>query len=71
MVASQASPNALPADQLTPPERIAEVGKILALGLMRLEAPKSSSLSADRGDSFVDFVPDQSGHADAPELRMA
>jgi hypothetical protein len=71
MVASQASPNALPADQLTPTERIAELGRILALGLLGLNTPKSSSLSADRGDSFVDFVPDQSGHADAPKRRTA
>jgi len=56
---------------MTAEERIAELGELLALGLMRLHAPKSSSLSADRGDSFVDFVPDQSSHADAPKRRTA
>lgn len=56
-------PNPLHPDHLAPAERIAELGQILALGLVRLHARKSSLLSAPRGDSFVDFVPDQSGHA--------
>jgi hypothetical protein len=71
MVALQAWPNALPADQLTPAERLAELGELLARGVMRLQARKSSRLSADRGDSSVDFLPDQSGHADAPKRRTA
>jgi hypothetical protein len=48
---------------MTADERIAELGKLLALGLMRLNARKSSPLSAARGDSFVDLLPDRSGHA--------
>jgi len=56
---------------MTADERLAELGELLARGVMRLQAPKSSRLSADRGDSFVDFVPDQSGHADAPKRRTA
>jgi len=48
---------------LAPQERIAEVAEILAAGLMRLAAAKSSSLSADCAESFVDIVPDQSRHA--------
>ena len=71
MVAPHARPNALHADQLSPTERLAELGQILALGLMRLSARKSSRLSPDCGDSFVDYVPDQSGHADAPKRRTA
>ena len=64
-------PNAIAPDQMTAEERIAELGQLLALGHMRLQARKSSRLSADRGDSFVDFLPDQSGHADAPKRRTA
>ena len=71
MVAPQACPNALHADQLTQTRRIAETGQILALGLMRLYARKSSRLSADRGDSLVDFMPDRSGHAAALKRRTA
>jgi hypothetical protein len=56
---------------MTADEHLAELGELLARGLMRLDARKSSSLSADCGDSFVDFVPDQSGHADALKRRTA
>jgi len=56
---------------MTPPERLAEIAEILAAGLMRLQARKSSALSADCGDSSVDFLPDRSGHADAPKRRTA
>jgi hypothetical protein len=48
---------------MTADERIAEIAQILALGLARLHAPKSSPLSAAKGDSFVDLLPDRSGHA--------
>jgi hypothetical protein len=58
-------------DQMTGTERIAELGQILAAGLVRLHARKSSPLSADRGDSSVDFLPDRSGHADTPTRRTA
>ena len=44
-------------------ERIAEIGELLALGLVRLRARKSSSLSAATGDSWVDCLPTPSGHA--------
>ena len=57
------APNALSPDRMTPTERLAEVAEILAAGLMRLSAAKSSSLSADCPESFVDFMPDQSRHA--------
>jgi len=56
---------------MTPAERLAELGEILALGLMRLHARKSSRLSVDCGESSVDFLPDRSAHADAPERRTA
>ena len=56
-------PNALTPNRMTPAERLAELGCILAAGLIRMKANKSSPLSADRGESHVDFLPPQSGHA--------
>jgi hypothetical protein len=37
--------------------RFAEIGRILAVGVVRLNATKSSGLSAETGDSFVDLSP--------------
>jgi hypothetical protein len=44
-------------------ERIAEIAEILASGLMRLRARKSSPLSRDHGESSLDFSAIQRGHA--------
>ena len=57
------SPNPLDPARLSPAERLAELGRILAAGLIRLNANKSSGLSADRGETSVDLSPPQSGHA--------
>ena len=46
-------------------ERLAEIADILAAGLIRLRARKSSPLSRDRGESSLDFSPDQRGHVSA------
>ena len=51
------------ADQMTAAERLAELGQILARGLIRLHAREASPLSADDRDSFVDLPPHRSGHA--------
>ena len=64
-------PNALHPSRMTAAERIAELGQLLARGLVRLQARNASTLSADRGDCFVDFAAHQSGHADALERRLA
>ena len=64
-------PNPLHPDQMSAEERIAEIGQLLACGLVRLQARNASPLSADRGDSFVDFPAPQSGHTDAVERRSA
>jgi hypothetical protein len=40
-----------------------EIGEILATGLLRLEALKSSRKSAESGESSLHFTPDQSGDA--------
>jgi hypothetical protein len=50
-------PNRMPAA-----ERLDEIADILAAGLIRLRARKSSALSADYRESSLDFSPDQSGH---------
>lgn len=42
---------------------ITEIASILALGVMRLRARKSSALIAGDGDSSVDFSPAKSVHA--------
>jgi hypothetical protein len=48
-------------EQHDPRERIAEIGEILALGLVRLRARQSSSLSAASGEGFVDCLGTPSG----------
>jgi hypothetical protein len=58
-----AGPNAVHPDRLSADERIAEIAEILAMGLMRLRARKSSPLSREHGESSLDFSPDQRGHA--------
>ena len=63
--------NPLHPDDMTPAERLAELGQILARGVVRLHARKSTPLSPDRGDSCLDFVPHQRGHAAEPLRRKA
>jgi hypothetical protein len=53
---------------LSADERIAEIADILAAGLMRLHARKSSPFSANTGDSSLDCPAHQSGHA-KPEIH--
>jgi hypothetical protein len=55
--------NAINPNQLTPAERLDEIADLLAAGLMRLRARKSSTLSNDRGESSLDCFGYQSGHA--------
>jgi hypothetical protein len=44
-------------------DRLAEIAEILATGLMRLEARKSSRKPAEFGETSLHFSPDQSGDA--------
>jgi hypothetical protein len=44
-------------------ERLDEIASLLAAALIRLRTPKSSGISGDDGESFVDFSARQSGHA--------
>jgi hypothetical protein len=55
--------NQLKPEMMTSHERLAELGQILARGLIRLHAREASPLSADDRDSFVDLPPHRSGHA--------
>ncbi len=55
--------NALDPRFMSPAERLEEIADILAAGLMRLRARKSSPLSGDRGDSCLDLPASQSVHA--------
>lgn len=54
-------PNPLCPDKMSARVRFEELGRILAAGVVRLNAAKSSSLSAADRDSFVDFLPRKSG----------
>ena len=63
--------NPLRSELMTTEERIAELCALLAAGLIRMNARKSSALSADRGESCLHFPPDQSGHAVTPKRRKA
>jgi len=51
---------ALHPDHMSAAERLDEIAEILATGAMRLMARKSSRLSADSGDSSVDFTANRS-----------
>jgi hypothetical protein len=59
-----AGPNASRSDLLTHPQRLSELAEILAAGLMRLRARKSSGLCPDNGETSLHFSRHQSGHAD-------
>jgi hypothetical protein len=54
---------------MSPAERLDEVADILAVGLLRLKANKSSTLSANSGESSLDCPAHQSGHVNT--LRNA
>jgi hypothetical protein len=49
--------------------RLAEIGEILARGLVRLRARQSRPLSEDGEESSVDFSVDQRGHV-APKANL-
>lgn len=59
--------NPLNPDRLTASERLDEIAALLAAGLRRLRERKSRSISGDCGESVLDFVPNQRGHAPTGE----
>ena len=64
-------PNPLNPDRMSAKERLAEVTRILALGLIRLRARQSSQVSELARESSLHFPPDQSGHAKPKRRRAA
>ena len=63
-------PNPLCPDNMSARARFEELGRILAVGFTRLNSAKSSSLSAQSGDGFVDFSPRTSGGRRAKRIRI-
>ncbi len=63
-------PNPLCPDKMSARARFEELGRILATGVVRLRASKSSGLSAESGDSFVDFPPRKSGGRRVKRIRI-
>jgi hypothetical protein len=63
-------PNPLCPEQMSPEARIEEIGRILAGGLVRVLEEKSSSLSAETGDRFVDLPPLKSGGRRRKRIRI-
>jgi hypothetical protein len=64
-------PNPLNPDRMSAKERLAEVTRLLALGLIRLLARQSSQLSELPRESSLHFPPDRSGHAKPKRRRVA
>lgn len=52
-----------------PHERLAEIGEILAAGMVRLRARQSRKISADGGESSLAGIGHRSGHPN-PEKRV-
>ena len=63
-------PNPLCPERMSPEARLKEIGHILAAGLVRVLAEKSSSLSAETGDRFVDLPPQKSGGRRRKRIRI-
>jgi hypothetical protein len=55
---------------MSPEARLAEIGRILAAGVMRRNATKSSALSAANGDSSVDLAVPKSGCRRRKRIRI-
>jgi hypothetical protein len=66
-----ALPNPIHPDRMSADERIAEIAEILAAGLMRLRARKSSPLSRDHRESSLDFSVDQRGQGHRASIPVA
>jgi hypothetical protein len=63
-------PNSLCPERMSANARLAEIGRILTAGVVRLNTEQSSSLSAEGGDSFVDISPRKSGGRRAIRLPL-
>jgi hypothetical protein len=56
-----ARPKPIFEDRVLPAERLSEIGEILALGLIRIRARKSSPILPTSGEISLDILADQSG----------
>jgi hypothetical protein len=56
-------------NQMTAEERLSEIAEILGQGVIRLRVRQSSALSAQLGESSVDFTAHQSSHAETLRRR--
>ena len=63
-------PNPLCPERMSPEARLEEISRILAGVLARILAEKSSSLSAESGDRFVDLPPRKSGGRRRKRIRI-
>jgi hypothetical protein len=63
-------PNPLCPEQMSAAARLSEIGRILAAGVVRLNAAQSSGLSAENRDSSVDFSLRKSGGRRAKRIRI-
>jgi len=61
MESARSGPNPLSPNEMSTRQRLVEVGRLLAGGYIRMQAQKSSSLSADVGDSSLDILALKSG----------
>jgi hypothetical protein len=52
-------------------ERLDEVCRLLALGMVRLRVRDAAQLSAPHGESALHFPPERSGHAKPRRRRTA
>jgi hypothetical protein len=66
---SLAGGNPLAPDLMTAEERLDEVARILAAGLVRLRQRRNHSLFSTLAKNSLDFSPERSGHATARQRR--
>ena len=64
-------PNTSPPDQMSPPERRAELCTLLARGLIRMRMRQNNELSGNTGEFRLHNSADQSGTAETLKRRPA
>jgi hypothetical protein len=62
--------NALDPGLMSTNERLAEVARLLSVGLIRLRARQSSQLSGDRGESPLDCSPSRRRHVSHQNMEV-
>jgi hypothetical protein len=64
-----AGANSLAPDLMSADQRLTEIGTILAAGLLRLRREQSERHGSHLEKNSLDFSPDRSVHATAPQRR--